>query len=73
MRRADSPTGWTLREALLFANDAGDADTIDFAPGLAGQAITLTTAAGTSVGTSALVIDSPVRSGRFPRDLRISS
>src|SRR5262249_53747127 len=50
----------SLRDALAQANATPDADTIQFAPGLARQAVALTTASDSSLGSSALVVSTPV-------------
>src|SRR5436305_14640701 len=56
---ADAGAG-SLRDALAQANAAPDADTIQFAPGLARQTVALTTAADSALGRSALVVSTPV-------------
>ena len=55
----DSGPG-SLRQAVAAANVSMDADTIQFAPSLAGQTINLTTVGDLSIGPSALMVTSPV-------------
>src|SRR4051794_28000242 len=56
---ADSGPG-SLRAAIDQANTAPDADTIVFAPSVAGATIGLSTVGDTSLGPSALFVATPV-------------
>ena len=55
----DGGTG-SLRDAINLANANPDADTIVFAPALAGATINLTTVGDTSIGPSGLIVSAPV-------------
>ena len=50
----------TLRDALNAANNTAGADTITFAPSLAGQTVWLTNVQSTLQGPAAMVISSPI-------------
>ncbi len=79
---ADSGPG-SLRDAIAQANAAPDADTVVFAPALAGQTIALGTVGDTSLGPTALFVTTPVtvqgsgqtiardRSGSAPAEFRL--